>query len=49
MNYLARFALCSFCGNEIASYELGTGKRVGVGCIRRALARAGFAIGWAVR
>lgn len=49
MNIRARFALCAQCGDEIAAYELASGKRIGVGCIRRALARAGFAIGWPIR
>ena len=53
MTYLTlrtRPYLCAFCvGNEIASWELESGKRIGVGCLRRFLARAGFAIGWAIK
>ena len=43
-----RLALCP-CGNEIAAYELGSGKRIGLGCVRRGLAAAGFPIGTAIR
>lgn len=52
MSYLTmrtRPYICALCGNEIASWELESGKRIGVGCLRRFLARAGFAIGWPIR
>jgi hypothetical protein len=49
MTLIARLSLCAFCQAEIAAYELGNGRRIGLGCIRRALAAAGFPIGVALR
>lgn len=53
MNGLRRVGLptylCAQCGDEIAAYALGNGRLLGLGCIRRALARAGVAIGWAIK
>ncbi len=41
--------LCADCGDEIAAYALGNGRLLGLGCVRRALAKAGVALGWALR
>jgi hypothetical protein len=41
--------MCSQCQHEIAAYETGDGRRIGLGCVRRALAQAGVQIGWAIK